>query len=129
MSMLWRARSRPFVANLHNDLYKYDTKNEVDVIMMRGMMPIFVSCKNGYINMEELYKLTAVADRFGGKYSKKVLVATALDNLDHSNYIRQRAADMGIRLLEGVGKNENFKRFVDLDDDEILRIVRSLGLN
>lgn len=114
---------------IHNDLYTYDTKNEVDVIMMRGMVPIFVSCKNGYITMEELYKLTAVADRFGGKYSKKVLVATALDNLDHSNYIRQRAADMGIRLLEGVGKNENFKRFVDLDDDEILRIVRSLGSN
>lgn len=114
---------------IHDEPYKYDTKNEIDVIMMRGMVPIFVSCKNGYIDMEELYKLTAVADRFGGKYSKKVLVATALDNLDRCNYIRQRAEDMGIHLVEGVGKNENFKRLVELDDDELERIVRSLGAN
>lgn len=80
-----------------------DTANEIDVIMMKGMVPVFVSCKNGRVDMEELYKLSAVAEKFGGKYAKKVLFAEALDpNSTFTKHIRQRASDMGIRLVEGI---------------------------
>ena len=107
----------------------YDTENEIDVIMMHGMVPVFVSCKNGYVDRDELYKLNAVATRFGGKYAKKVLVATSLGDSDFSNYLRQRAEDMGIRLIEGYSHNGNYKDFTDMNDAEINRVVRSLWSN
>ena len=50
-----------------------DTKNEIDCIFMQNLVPVFVSCKGGEIDEAELYKLDAVARRFGGKYAKKVL--------------------------------------------------------
>lgn len=105
------------------------TENEVDVMMMHGMVPVFVSCKNGCIDKEELYKLNTVATRFGGKYAKKVLVVTSLDKSDSSNYLRQRAEDMGIRLIEGYSHNGKEQNFVDMDDNEINRLVRHLWAN
>ena len=78
----------------------YDTENEIDVMMMHGAVPVFVSCKNGKVEMEELYKLDAVASRFGGKYARRVLVATSLGHSDFAAYFRQRAEDMKIDLLE-----------------------------
>lgn len=115
--------------DINTDQYSFDTENEIDVMMMHGMVPVFVSCKNGYIDKDELYKLNAVATRFGGKYAKKVLVATSLDNSDFSNYLRQRAEDMGIRLVEGYSHNGKYKDFVDMDDVEINRVIRSLWSN
>ncbi|MBO7215562.1 MAG: DUF1887 family protein [Clostridia bacterium] len=82
---------------------KFDTKNEIDVMLMRGMMPIFISCKNGAVETEELYKLNSVAQRFGGAYSKKILFSTALSGKgEFSKYFRQRAKDMDIRLIENI---------------------------
>ncbi len=81
----------------------FDTENEIDVMLTHGIVPVFVSCKNGQVTMEELYKLNTVAERFGGKYAKKVLVATALEAENTSDeYFRQRAKDMNIRIVEGV---------------------------
>ena len=58
---------------------------------------------------EELYKLNAVAERFGGSYSKKVLVATSLSRLGNGEaYFKQRAKDMNIKILENVqNMNDN----------------------
>lgn len=97
---------------------KYDVENEIDVMMMHGVIPIFVSCKNGKVPQEEVYKLNTVAAQFGGPYAKKVLIAPALgqrmrererknirylDSEDMShNYLRQRAQDMQILLIEDV---------------------------
>lgn len=60
--------------DIHTNKKDYDTENEIDVMMMHGMVPVFVSCKNGYIEKDELYKLNTVANRFGGKYAKKFLL-------------------------------------------------------
>lgn len=106
--------------DIHTEQNEYDTENEIDVMMMHGFVPVFVSCKNGYIDIDELYKLNAVADKFGGKYAKKVLIATALGNNDFSEYLRQRAKDMSIRLVEGIQ---------DMDDTELNRMVRSFWIN
>lgn len=77
------------------------TVNEIDVLAMRGVVPVFVSCKNGYVETAELYKLNTVADRFGGKYARKVLVTTSLDRQgEQADYLRARAEDMQIRLIE-----------------------------
>lgn len=108
---------------------KYGSENEIDIIAMHGMVPVFISCKNGYIEKEELYKLESVANRFGGKYAKKVLIATSLDDSDESNYFRQRASDMKIRLLEGFSHNGKYKKIVDMEDRDLNCMLRSLWSN
>ncbi len=81
------------------------TVNEVDVLAMRGMTPIFISCKNGDFDMEELYKLSSVTQRFGGRYGKKVLVTTDTDKLGQkADYLRARMNDMGIRCIDNADK-------------------------
>ena len=78
-----------------------NTKNEVDLILMRGMMPLFVSCKNGDVKEEELYKLNTVATRFGGPCAPKMLIATDLSNQKPGSCdsLVQRGLDMGIFLV------------------------------
>lgn len=97
------------------------TFNEIDVIAMKDTIPVFISCKNGDIDMDELYKLSSVAYRFGGKYTKKVLIATELDKLGpKAEYVRARAEDMEIRLIEDVDK---------MSDGELDRVLRSVWSN
>lgn len=95
-----------------------DTQNEIDVILMRGLVPVFVSCKNGAVEEEELYKLSTVTDRFGGKYAAKVLVGTTLGRGGRSKrYLLERAEDMGIRVIEGVH---------EMSREEFMRRLRAL---
>lgn len=87
-----------------------DTKNEIDVMLMQGVLPYFISCKNGDIKTEELYKLHTVAGRFGNRYARRILVSTTyFDPEDRSydgdssvRYMRERANDMHITILEKV---------------------------
>ena len=96
----------------------YDTENEIDILLMHDIIPVFISCKNGIVTTEELYKLNTVAERFGGPYAKRVLIATSLDSLrEAGKYIRQRAIDMDITLVE---------KIQDLSDAEINKIIRNL---
>ncbi len=73
-----------------------DTVNEIDVLSLRGYIPTFISCKNGNVDQMALYELETVASRFGGKYSKKVLVAPQGMNKAH----RIRAREMGIEVRQ-----------------------------
>ena len=100
---------------------EYRTINEIDVMAMKGSIPIFISCKNGDFDSNELYKLNTVAEHFGNKYSKKVLVSTELNKLgEKSDYIRARMVDMGIRNIENVD---------EMSDGEIERVLKSLWSN
>lgn len=76
-----------------------DVKNEVDVVAMNGLIPVFISCKNGIVSVDELYKLNTVATRFGGKYAKKILIAT-----DELGLIKIRAQEMGIEVVDNIGE-------------------------
>lgn len=83
----------------------HDTRNEIDVICMRNLVPVFISCKNGMVQKEALYELQAVARQFGGAYSKKILLTTYINkNRDARNFIVQRARDMKIEIIDGVDK-------------------------
>ena len=104
--------------DIHTEQDGFDTENEIDVMMMHGTVPIFISCKNGKIDMDELYKLNAVATKFGGKYARKILVATSLGKGKFASFFRQRAKDMSIDLLEPVYYSEKTKRIECLSDDE-----------
>ncbi len=106
---------------IHAENEGYDTENEIDVMMMHGMVPVFVSCKNGRVEIAELYKLNTVANRFGGKYAKKVLVASSLEkDSDYANYLRQRAQDMQIRIVDDI---------VDMSDEKLRDTIQTFWLN
>ncbi|MBE5878308.1 MAG: hypothetical protein E7290_15665 [Lachnospiraceae bacterium] len=73
------------------------------------------------MEVAELYKLNTVANRFGGKYAKKILVASSLEkDSDYANYLRQRAQDMQIRVIDDI---------VDMSDDELRDTIRTFWLN
>ena len=71
-----------------------DTLNEIDVLSLKGVVPTFISCKNGSVNQMALYELQTVADKFGGKYAKMVIAAPQGLNDTHS----LRAKEMGIEI-------------------------------
>lgn len=97
------------------------TVNEIDVFAMHGAVPVFISCKNGYFDMNEMYKLSSVADRFGKQYAKKVLVTSEMEKMGSAApYLRARAEDMGIRIIENVD---------EMTDAELDRTLRSLWSN
>ena len=80
-----------------------DTENEIDGLFIKGMIPVFVSCKNGGVDENELYKLSSVAEHFGVKYAKKVLVATDLQkNFTSLRCFKARADEMGVTIIDGV---------------------------
>ena len=84
---------------------KMETRNEIDVFLMRGMIPVFISCKNGEVHKEALYELDAVAKRFGGEYAKKILCTNYISSASSSRkYIIQRAHDMKIELMDSLDK-------------------------
>ena len=80
---------------------KPETRNEVDVMVTRGMVPMFISCKNGTVDENELYKLNTVAERFGSGYAKKMLVVSRLDMGGESSNasFAKRAEDMEVYLV------------------------------
>ena len=97
------------------------TINEIDVLAMKGTIPVFISCKNGMFDVNELYKLNAVAEHFGAQYAKRVLIATELDKLgSRAEHIRARAEDMHIRIIDDVDQ---------MPDSELDRILTSLWFN
>ena len=82
-----------------------ETRNEIDLMAVRNGVPLFVSCKHGNVEEDELYKLTAVAERFGGPYAKKMLIATDIGKVGASlEAFRLRAKDMGIHLVAHAAK-------------------------
>lgn len=83
-----------------------ETRNEIDLVLIRGTVPLFVSCKNGDIGEAELYKLDTVADRFGGPYAKKMLIATDLGSakLSASDSLAQRCKDMNIMMIRNAAQ-------------------------
>ena len=97
------------------------TINEIDVLAMKDAIPIFISCKSGIFDANELYKLNTVATKFGEKYAKSVIVYTSPEALrGNLEYIRGRADDMGIRRIEDPDS---------MSDAEFERVLRSLYLN
>lgn len=72
-----------------------DVKNEIDVMLLEGMLPVFISCKNGKVDQMALYELDTVAKRFGGKYVRKE-ISTSQDITE--GYL-SRAKEMDIRWI------------------------------
>ena len=92
-----------------------DTHNELDIVMTRDIVPVFVSCKNGEVHKEALYELDTIARKFGGKYAKKVILTTFVAfNEKSRNHIKTRAKEMNIEFIDNVDKlsQEDFKQIL-----------------
>ena len=85
---------------LYPNRKRAETRNEIDVVLMRGMIPTFISCKNGTIEEVELYKLYTVAERFGGPHVQKLLLATNPGAVSRAT--SQRAWDMDVLLVSDI---------------------------
>lgn len=79
-----------------------ETRNEIDLILIQGLRTLFISCKNGQIPDEEVYKLNTVATRFGGPNVRKMLIVSEKANI--SPALAQRTKDMGIYLVKDAAK-------------------------
>lgn len=76
-----------------------EVENEIDVFLTKGFMGYFISCKNGIADSDELYKLSVVARRFGGKYAKKILVLT---HFEPDQSFMERAKELDIKVIKNV---------------------------
>lgn len=77
-----------------------DPFNELDVVMTRGYIPYFVSCKNTEVENDYLYEIMTMTRHFGGAYAVPVLVST----VENSKALHVRAEEMGIVLIDRVGE-------------------------
>lgn len=86
--------------------------NEIDIILMKDEVPVFISCKNGLVKRDALYELNTMAQHFGNKNSKKILIAVNGDeDSGNETYLFKRANDMGILPVgkEDMVNKEKFK--------------------
>lgn len=90
-----------------------EVENEIDVILTKGAIGYFISCKNGMVDSDELYKLNTVAARFGGRYAEKILVLSAFEpDVSFMN----RAKELNIRVIKNVrylSKKDFAKRIIN----------------
>ncbi len=81
------------------------TRNELDVMLTVGLLPICISCKNGKIDNNALYELDTVSRHFAGNFAKRILVASYVNqNSTSADFLEQRARDMGIIPMFDVHK-------------------------
>lgn len=73
-----------------------DVTNEVDVLLLKDNIPTFISCKNGRVDKDDLYELDTVANKFGGKYSKRVILSPQ----SNDETLNERAREMGIIIID-----------------------------
>lgn len=85
-------------------------RNEVDVMAVRGIKPIFISCKTRAPINEDLNELFAIREHFGGELACAVLATTKHVEIESPIYERARA--MGIEIIHehdldfGTAKNK-----------------------
>ena len=73
--------------------------NEIDVMCVRGVMPLFISCKTCEIKTEALNELAILRDRFGGKGSRAAIVTSASATRSRRVMLK-RAAELNIEVIE-----------------------------
>ena len=73
--------------------------NEIDVMAVKGVEPIFISCKTSDIKTEALNELAVLRDRFGGKGSRAIIVTSAPASRNRA-LMRMRAAELNIEVIE-----------------------------
>ncbi len=91
------------------------TRNEVDIFLLKGTIPLFISCKMGTPTALALSEIKVLSGKFGGENSKTILLtASAVKAENH--VLSTRAKDMGIVLLDrgDLGQKDLGQRFMKI---------------
>jgi len=75
------------------------TSNELDVVAVRGLNPLFISCKSGRLETAHLNEIFTVTSKLGGLFAKPVLMTASLTTENDNKWMVQRANDIGIAQL------------------------------
>ena len=76
-------------------------RNEVDVVLTRGVLPIFISCKTRMPTNDDLNELYALRKKFGGELACAILATTRYVSKDSP--IWERAQEMDISIVDERG--------------------------
>lgn len=73
-------------------------RNEVDVVLSKGVVPYFISCKTRMPVNEDLNELYALKENFGGELAVAIMATTKY--VDTDSPIHERAKAMGIGIID-----------------------------
>ena len=80
-------------------IHRDSVTNEIDVMAVQGIQPVFISCKTCEVHTEALNELAILRDRFGGKFARAILVTSGITEKTREP-VRRRADKLGIELVE-----------------------------
>jgi len=75
------------------------TSNELDVVAVSKLTPLFISCKSGKLETSQLNEIFAVTSKLGGLFAKPVLMTAGLSSGQENRWMLSRAKDMGIAQI------------------------------
>lgn len=105
-----------FIINWEQQGLKKSNDNEIDVIVMDGCMPVFISCKTRKPEAKDVCEIGFLAQRLGGRRARSVLATTypvkEAGEVGGSIYSRLKKFDVG--LIEA-------KDLVKKDPAEVLK--------
>lgn len=84
------------VVDWESNVRRDSVTNEIDVMCVRGVTPMFISCKTCEVNTEALNELAILRDRFGGQGAKAAIVTTKNSTV----VTRNRATELGIEVID-----------------------------
>lgn len=91
------------VVDWEGDFRQDNVTNEIDVMAMQGIVPVFISCKTCEVSTEALNELAILRDRFGGKAAKAAIVTAH----NCRNITRHRAQELNIDVIDLEDLEEN----------------------
>lgn len=88
------------------------TKNEVDVLLNDEQKLIFIECKSGQVTQNDIYKVDAVRETYGGDISLAVLVSY----YPAEDYLYEKSKDLQISLFAPTYFDDRIHHLDDLPD-------------
>ncbi len=91
------------------------TRNEVDIFLLKGTIPIFISCKMGAPTALALSEIKVLSKKFGGDAAKTVLLTASAVKSDNP-VLAARAKDMDVVLIDrsDLGQKDLGQRFIKI---------------
>lgn len=84
--------------SVHSMIADSTPRNEVDVMLSKGVTPVFISCKTRFPINEDLNELYAIKEHFGGEMATAILATTKF--VDSDCPVAERAKAMGIKIID-----------------------------
>ena len=82
----------------------FDVENEIDVVLMKNVVPIFISCKMTNPKPDALNEIYALANSFGG-YGAIPILVTSSDVRNRSRTLWERSKEMGVDVMDYLALN------------------------